>query len=127
MSQNESVARMAAIQAQVEALRNQYTAEKEKCKILRESIGRVKNLKDNLHEKKLADRKRVDDLKAELEQLKNKPAMTPEQSLTEDMKDSLRLYVEQMQNEIRLVRLDNQRQAENAAKIGKYEKEEPKK
>lgn len=124
VSVEESMARMAAIQAQVDALRSQHTAEKEKCQIMRESISRVKDLKDHLHAKRVADRKKVDDLKAELEALKNKPPMTPQQALTEDMKDNLKLYVEQMQREIAAMRADNKRQAENASKIGKPKEED---
>ena len=74
--------RMDKIQNQIQELMVQYKSEKDAVKNLRESIDRVKELKSELHDKKVADAKRVDDLKTELEMIKARKARREETAKT---------------------------------------------
>ena len=92
--------RIEAIQSEVKALRTQYNADKEASKSLKQSIAIGKSLQTDLYDKKVADRKKVEDLKKQLEVLKAKPAMTPQMALVEDLKDELSMKVSEFRNEL---------------------------
>lgn len=68
----ENLKKMEALQAQMLNLRTQYQSEKAQCKVLKDSIERVKELRTCLGDKKTTNKKHVDDLKKELAQLKSK-------------------------------------------------------
>lgn len=72
--------RMDKIQSQIKELMVQYKSEKDAVKNLRESIDRVKELKTELHTKKIADAQRVSDLKIELEIIKARKATREEKA-----------------------------------------------
>ena len=71
----ENQQKMEAIQGQIKTLLVQYKAEKEQCKFLKESIDRVKTLRLEMYDKKVANKQAVDEMKRELAELKAKQNM----------------------------------------------------
>jgi hypothetical protein len=68
----ENKQKMENLKDQITTLLVQYKAEKEQARVLKESIERVKTLRSEMHDKKVANKKIVEELKKELEELKAK-------------------------------------------------------
>ncbi len=69
---SENKQKMQNLKEQISTLLVQYKSEKEQARVLKESIERVKTLRAEMHDNRMAKKKMVEGLKKELDDLKAK-------------------------------------------------------